>query len=324
MIKEVFAHSANKEGKWQLLDDHLENTAQKAAEFAEVFKSDKWAYNIGLLHDIGKASEAFQKYIASMQNKDSDEDGVFVQRTKHSGAGAIFAIKRYPDIGKVIAYCIAGHHCGLGNWNQYSNSLNVRIGNRGEGNDGIYIDANVEEYFSNLSDNLKDLLPPQLKNTRYDMHLWIRMLFSCLVDADFIDTETHMNCGQKNRGDFDSIEKLSEKFFSHMEKFNNPKTKLNSLRNEILESCKQAAQTKEGFFELAVPTGGGKTLSSMAFALINARKFGKSRIIYAIPYTSIIEQTSKELKNIFGQEQIIEHHSSIDFEKETEKSRLAC
>lgn len=326
---EVYAHSANKENKWQLLDEHSKNVALKASDFAKIFSAEIWAYNIGLLHDLGKASKAFQNYLQSTSNEDSDEDGIYIQKTNHSGAGAILAVNEYKEInniGKILAYCIAGHHAGLADYNNSGDksSLSFRICNNG-GYDKKYIDENVKEFAKAIRSQLKELpLKPLFKKTE-ELHLWIRMLYSCLVDADFLDTETHINCMEKDRGQFATIEELSEKFFNYyMTRFPNPKNNLNKLRKEIFEKCRQAGKTKEGFFELTVPTGGGKTLSSMAFAFSQALQFKKSRIIYVIPYTSIIEQTSKTLKDILGEENVIEHHSNIDIEKETEKSRLAC
>lgn len=322
----IYAHSANKENKRQPLDRHCTNVALKASEFAKSFDSEAWAYNIGLLHDLGKASTAFQNYLKSASNEDSDEDGAYISKTNHSGAGAVCAVNEYKemgDIGKILAYCIAGHHAGLADYNGGPSSLSFRVCNNG-GNDKKYIDEKVEEFKKEVLPQLKKLTPPPLKKCDTELHLWIRMLYSCLVDADFIDTETHINCGEKDRGKFNSIKELSEKFFGYMKKFENPKNDLNKLRNDIFEQCRLAGKSKEGFFELTVPTGGGKTLSSMAFAFTQALQFKKSRIIYVIPYTSIIEQTTKTLKDILSEENIIEHHSSIDTEKETEKSRLAC
>jgi len=324
MENRIFAHSANEDGNWQKLSEHLVNVAEKAAVFAKEFASEDWAYNIGLLHDLGKASKAFQEYIKSRSNQDNDADG-FVPKTNHSGAGAICAIEELKYIGKIMAYCIAGHHAGLADWDIGNASLKSRVGEDGNGHDKKYIDNEVEEYFKNIKPELKQILnPPHLKNPQKDLHLWIRMLYSCLVDADFLDTESHMNCGQKDRGMFNSIEELLNKFFLHMKKFDNPENELNKIRCDILKKCEEKASQQEGFFELTVPTGGGKTLSSMAFAFKHALKFNKKRIIYVIPYTSIIEQTSKILKDILGDDNIIEHHSNIDPDKETEKSRLAC
>jgi CRISPR-associated endonuclease/helicase Cas3 len=328
MKKDIYAHSANKKGKWQILEEHLNNVAAIASDFAKEFNSSEWAYNIGLLHDIGKASEDFQEYLQKSANIDSDEDGGYIQRTNHSGAGAIFSMRKYNLMGKVLAYCIAGHHAGLANWYLGVSALSLRIGDKGNGRDNKYFDEQVKEYAEKLSKLLKNDLPqPQLKNCLNDLHLWIKMLYSCLVDADFLDTEKFLDEEKYySRSKFDSISKLSDKFFKYMaDKINKAdKTKLNKIRKDIFDYCKNSAGKNSGFFELAVPTGGGKTLSAMAFAFEHAVKYNKNRIIYVIPYTSIIEQTSKILKDILGSENVVEHHSNIDPDKETESSRLAC
>jgi len=163
------------------------------------------------------------------------------------------------------------------------------------------------------------------------------MLFSCLVDADFLDTEEFMD--KKQRGGYLSLKELKLRFDNYMSEKKSD-SELNIKRNEILNQCRQKAELEHGFFSLTVPTGGGKTLSSMAFALEHAIKYNKKRIIVAIPYTSIIEQTAKvykygadtdeeierlkaEGKFLFGEDQVLEHHSNLDPEKESAKNRLA-
>jgi len=153
------------------------------------------------------------------------------------------------------------------------------------------------------------------------------MLFSCLVDADFLDTENFMNPAQAlTRVDYPSLLELKNMFDDHMRKMAGKAepTPVNIARQEILSFCKETAQQTPGLLTLTVPTGGGKTLSGMAFALDHAVKHDKSRIIYVIPYTSIIEQTAETLSNIFGAENIVEHHSNLDPDKETQRSRLAA
>lgn len=329
MSKEIYAHSANDKGRSQTLLEHSDNVAELASTFAMNFNSQDWAYDIGLLHDLGKSSKAFQDYLQKSSNQDSDEDGDYVPKTNHSGAGAIYAVKELKHIGKVMAYCIAGHHAGLGD---YYPSIQRRIGETGDGYDKKYFDQQVDEYVQNSRLNLKnDLSSPKLNDPLNDMHLWIRMLYSCLVDADFLDTEKFLNEKEyKERSKFNSLNDLYNKFYEkYNEKYNilNKNvvpTDLNKIRKDIFDCCIESANKVSGFFELAVPTGGGKTLSAMAFAFEHAKRHNKDRIIYVIPYTSIIEQTAKILKDILGNENVIEHHSNIDPNKETENSRLAC
>jgi len=158
------------------------------------------------------------------------------------------------------------------------------------------------------------------------IHLWIRMLFSCLVDADYLDTESFMNPESfEKRGKYESLSALKERFVNFMSRFadNSPVSDLNRIRNSVLSQCIQSGRQEPGFFSITVPTGGGKTLSSMAWALEHAVKFNKKRIIFAIPYTSIISQTVQVYREIFGESNVIEHHSNIDDETTSDESKLS-
>jgi CRISPR-associated endonuclease/helicase Cas3 len=159
-----------------------------------------------------------------------------------------------------------------------------------------------------------------------DVSFWIRMLYSCLVDADFLDTENFMNAGKAAaRSQYPELSELAKCFFEKLDAkqkaVNN--TEVNRIRAEIRVACEQAASLPPGLFSLNVPTGGGKTLSGTAFALRHAFNHGLKRIIYVIPYTSIIEQTADVLRDFFGKENVVEHHSNFDPDKETQQSRLA-
>jgi len=329
-MDKVYAHSPKdkkEDREWHLLDDHIKSVACKSYKFAGVFDSSDWAYNIGFLHDLGKASSDFQEYLKKVSSdKISDEARKCIKKTNHSGAGAIYAIEKFKDpIGRVIAYCVAGHHAGLLDW--YSEeTANAALSARLK-NDKKYFEL-IKDYINNNTFELKDnLSPPRFINQEKDLHLWIRMLYSCLVDADFLDTEEYLDKDKLlKRSKFSSISELSSKFFDYMKDFEKgaETSSINKVRSEVLRSCEESAIKKEGFWELSVPTGGGKTLSAMAFAFKHAVKFSKERIIYVIPYTSIIEQTSKKLREILGDDNVVEHHSNIDSDKETEEMRLAC
>jgi CRISPR-associated endonuclease/helicase Cas3 len=327
MDKIIYAHSANDKGELQPLNEHLTKVADMASKFTEIFASSDWAYNIGILHDLGKISADFQeKKIIKPSEK---------EKIDHSTAGAVYAVEKFKDIGRVIAYCVAGHHAGLADWNSEGTAnaaLSVRLKNK-KAEEILNSLKDYKDYVDNNSIRLKDVLvPPKLNNPKRDLHLWIRMLYSCLVDADFLNTEKHFKEDKfKKRAekiaDFDPISKLSEKFFDYMSKNFAKKDEVsavNKIRSEVLMHCEESSTKKEGFWELSAPTGSGKTLSSMAFAFKHAVKFNKERIIYVIPYTSIIEQTSDKLKEILGGGNVIEHHSNIDTDKETEEMRFAC
>ncbi len=186
-----------------------------------------------------------------------------------------------------------------------------------------------DEFVSKITKKIKmpESVPDFIRNGEQEhYHLWIRILYSCLVDADFLDTERFMNSEKhENRGNHRSISALKALFDRHMEALSKKarKTAVNDVRSRILSQCREQAAHEPGLFTLTVPTGGGKTLSSMAFALEHAVRHEKDRVIMVIPYTSIIEQTSKVYKEIFGDENVIEHHSALDPEKESLQSRLA-
>jgi CRISPR-associated endonuclease/helicase Cas3 len=330
MLKSFIAHiKKNPDDSWaepHLLKDHLVSTAKLASRFAEEFNNSDWAELISLLHDLGKYHPDWQKYIRK-ETGYFDEDAHIeghAGRPNHSAAGAIFLFEKFNNspMAKVLAYAIAGHHTGLPD---YIPQLTQRIFNENgklitEDLDKI---KSIEETKQFLEKPTPKSNPPFFNNNNVDneqIHLWIRMLFSCLVDADFLDTEKYMD--EKERGGYLSIEELKMKFDEFMNQ-KKPASELNKKRNEILNQCRKKANLEPGFFSLTVPTGGGKTLSSMAFALEHAIKYKKEKIIVAIPYTSIIEQTAEVFRSVFGDDQVVEHHSNLDPEKENHKNRLA-
>ncbi|RPI76687.1 MAG: CRISPR-associated endonuclease Cas3'', partial [Desulfobacteraceae bacterium] len=322
--KKYYAHS--KEGcppeEWQLLEEHLALVAKKASEFAAKFDSADWAWNAGWLHDVGKAADEFQAYLLRENGMDDFEYDLSGKgRVNHSGAGAAFAEEKFGSIiGLSLSYIAAGHHAGLPDWftsDTGNAALTVRL------EEGKHNLKAVYETTREFTNQIKPLHKPPAFVKPANYHFWVRMLYSCLVDADFLDTEAFMQPEKSGqRVGFPSLQVMKRVFDSHMEQFT-ATTPVNKIRFEILAACRSAAKQSPGFFSLTVPTGGGKTLSSMAFALDHALKYGKDRIIYVIPYTSIIEQTAQIFGRIFGPENVIEHHSNLDPEKETQRSRLA-
>ncbi len=322
------AHAAKDgSGNWRDphdLAEHLAGVTQLAALFAEKFGAD-WARLAGRWHDLGKYRQRFQNYIRRVSGYEADahitgEAG----KAPHSTAGALLACDRFGVLGRVLAYLIAGHHAGLSDWH---NGLNERLQQS---------DSRAELEEAMAAKPPADILDhgefqTDLKSVpggSEGFALWVRMLFSCLVDADFLDTEAYMDPDKfSQRGTWPNITTLLGQFDLHMAALTAkaPPTPVNRLRAKILEQCRSKALEAPGLFSLTVPTGGGKTLSSMAFALEHAAKHDKRRVIYVIPYTSIIEQTADIFRIIFG-ESVIEHHSNAEVEpdRENSQSRLAC
>ena len=299
------AHVAE-DGRCQPLLEHLTAVSELASRFAREFGCPEWAGIAGLWHDMGKYSEEFQKYIRSA----SGLGGQAVSkpgRVDHSTCGAAKACEKFNGPGRLLAYVIAGHHAGLPDWETESSGmsgLRQRLGKRTP--------------LSRPPDSLmSQALPSERPKPGADPSMWIRMLFSCLVDADCLNSEAFaVPAKARLREGYASLKSLLPMFEDFMRKkqASSDKTAVNLIRAEVLRQCILKANEQPAIFSLTVPTGGGKTLSSMAFALNHALKYGKRRIIYVIPYTSIIEQTSDQFREIFGNA-VLEHHSNIEIPK---------
>lgn len=326
------AHAAKDlAGKWRephLLEEHLVDVAKLTQQFASTFNSGDWAYLSGLWHDLGKYRPRFQHYIRKVSGFEenahiTDDAG----KAPHSTAGAIHACNLFGMEGRVLAYLIAGHHAGLYDWDSENSNLSYRLGQ----SDGLseYEEAKAEQPPAEIL--AIDAIKPDLRQIpggKNGFALWVRMLFSCLIDADRLDTEAYMDKGKaQERQNWPNIQTLDQQFTSFIDEKTRQAepSKVNKIRASVLNDCKTKALDSPGLFSLTVPTGGGKTLSSLAFALTHARHHNKRRIIYVIPYTSIIEQTVDIFRSIFG-DAVVEHHSNAetDSHKDNAKSHLAC
>jgi CRISPR-associated endonuclease/helicase Cas3 len=298
--------------KWQSIYDHLTNTAELALKSGGDSGLERFAYIAAMLHDIGKYSQAFQRKL----------DGAHI-RVDHSTAGAKEVIQLFTEnqnqklMAKILAFCIAGHHGGLPDHGsridlETDGTLSARIEKR-----------KIEDYSSYTQeiDRSKLVLPetvpikPNRKNIGFSLAFFTRMVYSCVVDADFLETETFMNKVVKPRGGYEGIESLCEKLNLFLDKFQNPEQPINQKRTDTLNACVQKAAEGQGFYTLTVPTGGGKTHTSLAFALNHAVAHDLKRIIYVIPFTSIIEQNAAVFKECLGSENVLEHHSNFDWEQ---------
>lgn len=288
------------DGRIQLLLDHLQGTARLCSEFVSDFAPAELGNILGMYHDVGKYSPGFQHRI-----KDNGP------KVDHSTAGAQETKTFQP-----FPFCIAGHHSGLMNMgtqiSQDDGSLWTRMKKELSGN--LDYSAYKEEVDIKPNVCLENLNRAFYSNF-FSAMFFTRMLFSCLVDADFLDTEYFMSDGKIKRGGFSGIDELYKKFMDYVSSANfyPPKNEINRKRSEIRDRCLLVAQEKPGLYSLTVPTGGGKTLSSMGFALQHAVTHHKKRIIYVIPYTSIIEQTAEVFGNIFGSENVVQHHINVEY-----------
>ncbi|MGN1432785.1 MAG: CRISPR-associated helicase Cas3' [Ruminococcus sp.] len=280
----------------QFLLEHLKNVSELSEKFAECLNLSDYAEIIGMLHDIGKYSNRFQERINGNEKIKVD----------HSTCGSQEAFKM-----KLLmaAFCISGHHGGIPD-----------IGCRGDlDSDSTLtgrLSRNTENYSAWINEvdrsKFKSICEPFI-NDRIPYTFILRFLFSCLVDADYLDTENFMSNGAVSRDSGDELPFLLSLLNNHIEKWQNPSGKLNILRTNMLNECIEVGQKSyDKLFTLTVPTGGGKTISSMAFALNYAVKFRKKRIIYVIPYTSIIEQNAEVFRKIFGMKNVLENHSNVD------------
>ena len=335
--RQFFAHTL--EGitdtdHWEPLADHLEHVGHRAGQFASGFNAADWGTLVGLWHDLGKYSHAFQDYLL----KENGFEGHLEQyqgQVPHSTAGAQHAVRIFTELGqseagRILAYCIAGHHAGLADADTGRSGLNQRL----KDNIPDWSAAPLEMLAAtNLDPPSLTLSHGDIPRAAFQISLFCRMLFSCLVDADFLATEAFMSPdrSQARPQPPPPMEVLEKSLNVHLVALtaNSGQNPVQKMRQEILAACRNAADRRPGLFSLTVPTGGGKTLSSLAFALKHAQQHRLERVIYAIPFTSIIEQTANVFRNVFddlGEQIVLEHHSNLDPDenRESKTSRIAA
>jgi CRISPR-associated endonuclease/helicase Cas3 len=330
-----YAHSFPGRGLdgWEPLSDHLANVAILAEQFAAKFHAGPWGYLLGLWHDLGKYSLEFDSYLRRAGGVEAHLEQL-PGKVDHSTAGAQHASKLYPGLGVLLAYCIAGHHAGLldRTAGQGRASLNDRLAKQTPRQLPDWSAAPVELLRAlELPRPCLSIDGQDHSRAAFQLALFGRMLFSCLVDADFLATETFMSpeTAQQRRWTSPTISQLRECLDCHLHQLaaDPRESPMKRVRQQVLQSCRDAAMTEPGLFSLTVPTGGGKTLSSLAFGLAHAERNQFERVICAIPFTSITEQTAKEYCNVFasrGPNVVLEHHSNFDPDRETVQSRLAA
>lgn len=288
-----FAHISEDKERTQTVKEHLQGTAELAEAFARPFGGGEQAKLAGKLHDIGKYSREFQHRL---------EGGPKVDHSTAGGKEA-FQLRQIE-----AAFAVMGHHGGLPDY-----------GGKNDTGDTSTLYGRQQKKVPDYSAWKQEIAlsparrPSHIPLDNLSEAFYIRMLYSCLVDADYLDTEAFMD-GTLPRGGYEPIASLLDKLDQYIAPWWNPQNELNRKRCDILRSCLDAGETfPSGLYTLTVPTGGGKTVSSLAFALRHAATHGKKRVIYVIPYTSIIDQTAEVFENILEAENVLEHHSGVDY-----------
>lgn len=308
--------------KWQSMEDHAGHVAARAAEFAATFGAEELAGWTGWLHDVGKYSGDFQNYLRQCDAAKRTFGPVPKPGSaEHKVAGTRLALRLLQTpLREMAALCVLGHHGGLTSLKGPDGPANAIEAADGKAQMQEAAIAAARTDLAILCSVPPSALPASAGTTPLDMEMFTRFLFSCLVDADGLDTERHFSPetyalrGQETLAGkgTDWMTALQNSQDALQAAVRKTPTRVNEVRREVYEHCREAAQQEPGLFMLTVPTGGGKTRSSLAFALTHALKHDRSRIIYAIPFTSIIDQTAAEFRKILGDDGILEHHSAVD------------
>jgi CRISPR-associated endonuclease/helicase Cas3 len=317
--KNKFLAHRTDDGREQSIMEHVKGTAQLASNFASEFDCEILAAQMGMGHDIGKYSKQFQNRILNNGKK-----------VDHATAGGIEMYNIYSKLGLLLAYGIMGHHGGMPDGgNRVDTASDITLLGRLKRKPGEHI-CDYLAYADEIQFSQTLAIPDMLKKKVPDgftISFLIRMLFSCLVDADYLDTENFMLEGTIKRGGYDSMKVLLEKLTNDIvnkqkNQWNNPSSEITKMRYNILNNCIEKAKNNKGIFTLTVPTGGGKTISSLAFALHHAvHQKSIKRIIYIIPFTSIIEQNAGVFENILGAENVVAHHSNISYDSDDKSEK---
>ena len=359
---DFIAHRREKDGQIQNLIDHLQEVSKKTGEFAAKVGMKEQGEVIGLLHDIGKASHEFKQYIKSavgLINPDEDEyvDAAGLKgKVDHSTAGAQLIYRELAQNGKqaifaaqVLSLCLASHHSGLID-NISPDGIDVYSKRMGKREEKTHADEVIgkfsdeaktfiikrlqsKEFLRNLIDRFKALRssPDSQETLLYKYGLMVRFLFSCLIDADRLNTadfEGPSSAKLRNYGVYENWPTLIQRF-NELAVFK--PGGINEVRQKISQACYDFFDKPKGLYQLTVPTGGGKTLASLRFALHHADKHKMDRIIYVLPYTTIIDQNADEIRKVLeGKDKkgkylnrvVLEHHSNLMPDQETARQKV--
>jgi CRISPR-associated endonuclease/helicase Cas3 len=315
----AFAHSRNAQGRRHGLEDHLRGVGQLAADFAERLGAREAGYYLGLWHDIGKFAPGFQRYLLAAEQG----SGPGGSHPDHKAAGALLAM----ELLSPLALPLQGHHGGLTAPAALKTWLNEHAD---EARLGLQM---AEAILPDLRPSAALSLPDHVQRDPLAAEMLLRLLFSALVDADYLDTERHFDPDSaRARGHGADLGALWRRFQKSQTLLTGHQDDVvNQTRHAIYQACLAAAAGPTGLYSLTVPTGGGKTRSAMAFALRHALTHGLERVIVAIPYLSITEQTVRVYRQILDggdSPVVLEHHSGTSFGEDemelTNWTRLAA
>ncbi len=302
------------------LREHLQGTGDRARAFADRFGAGEAAYLAGLWHDLGKYGEAFQKKLQAAQtsalnDEDAEAQEVASMKVDHSTAGALHACGR-GEVGPLLAFAIAGHHAGLADQAALAERLQKKRWCLDEalrgGAPADLLRLKAPDLPAWVRSNADE------KRTARRIEFWTRMVFSALCDADFLDTEAFMKPHVEQLRERDvplrEYAKALRGLLDEKEAGAVPSV-VNDVRREVRAACVARAAEAPALFTLTVPTGGGKTLAAMSFALEHCLAHGLDRVIVAVPYTAILEQNARvyrEAFKAFGEDAVVEHHSAME------------
>ncbi|MCI1966943.1 MAG: CRISPR-associated helicase Cas3' [Oscillospiraceae bacterium] len=302
-----YAHTLDGKGRneWQTIKEHSENVAKLVKDFSAPWCTEEYAFNLGLFHDIGKYQPDFQRRLCGEKIS-----------VEHSISGAAEWVNlNWTESG---AYCIAGHHSGLPDVGNKTDSADepTLLGRLKRAARQDFSAYKKELSFEKISrfpaKNAVCMSGTTVDEVKREYAFWTRMMFSCLTDADYLDTEKFCSVRQE-RGvyaDFQACRSRLDRYISHFQ----ADTPVKRAREEMRRQVMSHAREKADVYCMNMPTGSGKTLTSMQFALERAIVSHKKHIIYVIPYTSIIEQNAQVFKEIFGADAVLEHHCNFDYE----------
>ena len=332
-----YAHSLDGQPKerWETMHQHEELVAKYCSRFLERIDPTlkPWGELLGRWHDLGKYSERFQIYIACENQPEGEKNDAHRAEVRgsidHSTAAAQLAVQKFgAQKGNLFSYCFAGHHAGLPDWDDGKSQSGLKQRLKKELPDW---EANAPPELAGIKfpGMPKFEQPKSNAQAAFRVAFWIRMVFSTLVDADYLATESFMSpeksTHRPEQGEpFVQMLELLERKLAEL-KAEADETEVNRIRSLIGHQCKEKATLPKGLFSLCVPTGGGKTLASLRFALNHAIENKLKRVIVAVPFTSIIEQNADVYRSLFsdlGPDVMLEHHSNLAPEKETATSRL--